>query len=119
MTKVKFVYGNSHKQEVGATSNKHRWKLYIRCPAIPIEKLLQKVQIDLHPTFNPPRFDLTKAPFEFERLGGGVFEIGIKLFFKPALIRQEVELSHMLSFQQDVTESAITVKLPTAALQAL
>ena len=85
MTKVKLVYGNSHKAETSEASNKHRWQLYVRCPAFPIEKLLQKVQINLHPTFNPPQFDLTKAPFEFDRIGWGVFEIGLKLYFKPAL----------------------------------
>jgi transcription initiation factor IIF auxiliary subunit len=48
---------------------------YIRDPAGKPLDWIEKVVVDLHPTFNPPKVTLTKEPFEVNRIGWGTFQI--------------------------------------------
>ena len=113
--KIKLQVGNLHEAVQGAdedTQNKHRWTFFVRCQQIPVESLIQEVTVKLHPTFNPPEVKLTKAPFQFSRIGWGVFELGISIIIKPELgVGAPVKVTHFLSFSAPETSNTVTVKV--------
>lgn len=86
------------KQCVSCGNNQliFRWTLYLHFEGQedPKEasKYLQKVVVNLHPTFNPPTLVFTKPPFEVTRTGWGVFEITMTLYFQPHTQKKPIDI---------------------------
>jgi hypothetical protein len=59
------------------------------------------------------------APFELQRIGWGVFEIGVKVFFIPGLNTPPVEDNIMLSFQRADNFKVTTWKFDLRLIQQL
>ena len=70
-----------------------------------------KVKFILHPTFNPPQVIVDKAPFIFQRIGWGVFEIPIEVTFKDEFNLPTLKLSHYLSFDVEGEKKVHILKL--------
>jgi len=60
---------------------------------------IKDIKFELHPTFNPPSVTRKYAPFSIQRIGWGVFNIGITIKWQPWLKIGRTRLNHMLSFQ--------------------
>jgi len=104
------LIGNGHTKVTnalpagGSTTlmNEHQWVAYVktaRGSEYTASQLISKVVFELHPTFPSPTVTVMKAPFEVKRLGWGVFNIPIKVYWKPWLKRKSPEtFEHYLSF---------------------
>lgn len=55
--------------------------------------------MNLHPTFNPPTLVFKKPPFEVTRVGWGVFEITMTLYFQPHTQKKPIDIEWFLSFR--------------------
>jgi hypothetical protein len=51
-----------------------------------IENVIEWVQFELHPTFQPSIIKVSKPPYEITRTGWGIFEIGIKVNNIPSIM---------------------------------
>jgi transcription initiation factor IIF auxiliary subunit len=94
------------------SENIHQWTLFIEPEGFE-NQIIEKVVVDLHPTFRPAQLTLTSAPFEVKRLGWGVFDIKIIIRFKQECNLGELEINHFLSFEGNgnFTEHEIDYKL--------
>jgi len=88
-------------------------------PEQALDRVVEKVEFRLHPTFQPSKITVRKAPFELQRIGWGVFEIGIKVHFLPALNLPVVEDEVMLSFNRRDTFKTVSWKFDLRLLQQL
>eukprot|EP00455_Lapot_gusevi_P048667 TRINITY_DN6765_c0_g2_i6.p1 TRINITY_DN6765_c0_g2~~TRINITY_DN6765_c0_g2_i6.p1 ORF type:complete len:564 (-),score=181.36 TRINITY_DN6765_c0_g2_i6:76-1767(-) len=101
--------GNTHElvpPQYGEDSeSSHKWELFVSESA---EKsmgdecgaYIEKVEVDLHPTFRPSRIVLTQAPFVLSRVGWGTFDIQVAIHFKPEFnVPEPLQLTHSLSFR--------------------
>lgn len=99
--RIRVLVGNLHDYVGEAPGgNKHRWTFFVRPEddTVSLAPLIDRVIVFLHPTFSPSRIELTTPPYSFTRLGWGVFEIRVRIVFRPALRKPPAEVSHMLSF---------------------
>lgn len=123
LIKKKIVYGNSHSYvtEHGVSSNfsnNHLWKVFLKLDGDePALKLIRKVTFMLHPTFRQRQIDVYQEPFEVERIGWGIFEIPIIVYFKKGLNLQPLELSHFLSFSNNGKFHTSTVEIDKQLLE--
>ena len=110
----RLLIGNRHKlvEEAGQSTNKHDWTFFLAGKNFLVEKLVSSVDIELHPTFPNPKFKLAKAPFQFSRIGWGVFDIGVTVHFKEEFGLAPIKTSHYLSFSQPLTQRDLKVKVP-------
>jgi len=118
---IQLKVGNEHVN-INGKNNSHLWTLYIRDLDNVIEgesilPLIQKVEVQLHPTFRPSKLTLGKAPFEVQRAGWGIFSIEIKVFFKPQLKIPPIETSHLLNFTRNDTFKVHKVKADLRLLE--
>lgn len=67
--------------------------------------IIKKVVFKLHPTFCPNTISCKQAPFQLNRIGWGVFNVGIEIEFKDYLGLDKLEVDHFLSFSRDITYS--------------
>lgn len=99
--RIRVLIGNLH-EFVGEApgNNKHRWTFFVRAEddTINLAPLIERVVVFLHPTFMPSRIELTVPPYSFTRIGWGIFELRVRIVFRPALKKEPAEVSHMLSF---------------------
>lgn len=110
-TTITFLYGNTHKKIQTSEYNTHEWVLFIRLENENIEKYIEKIQISLHPTFYSPEITLIHAPFEIKRLGWGVFDIPIKIYWKEWVKQQPFETTHFLSFNGEGEKKTFKLKI--------
>ena len=76
-----------------------------------ISEFVEKVVVSLHPTFHNPVVTFTKPPFEITRIGWGVFEIPVKIFWKKWTGLGITEHSHYLRFEENGDQSRCKVKI--------
>ena len=97
----KLIVGNDCKAARGREKDWKEWTLYLHMQedGEPVEKYLEKVIVKLHPTFRPPVLEFKKPPFEVTRVGWGVFEIGITLYFKDYTKKLPMDITWYLSFR--------------------
>jgi len=81
----------------GAKST-HKWKMYVR--SADAEKDIEKVEFQIHPTFQPNKIMVSAAPFEVERTGWGTFTVVVKVYFQPALNKPMCQFNHDLVFEE-------------------
>jgi len=98
------VIGNEHvkMEQKGSKENVHKWTFYVRDLDDVNGKLtdyVERIVVDLHPTFTPNKVELKEEPFQFSRLGWGTFELGVHIFFKPGTKKGTADFNHYLSFQ--------------------
>jgi len=82
----KLIVGNDcENANKDKNKNKETWKLWTFYVLMEddenIEQFIEKIVVDLHPTFNPPRLEFKKPPFEIKRSGWGTFEIKFTVYF--------------------------------------
>jgi len=98
----KLLIGNRHEMvEVESDYNHHKWTFFIDngdSENGDISEYVEKIVVNLHPTFNPPTLTLTTKPFQIARYGWGTFTIMAKIYFKDFLQKPPVSFSHYLSF---------------------
>jgi len=121
MAAISFKVGNEHKSVQNRGQNSHFWIVYVRDddPQRSFLRMVERVEIRLHPTFHPSKVILRKAPFEIHRLGWGIFEIGIKIHFFPQLNMDPFELTHMLQFDRRDSYKSMKVKTDLRLLDEL
>eukprot|EP00347_Sterkiella_histriomuscorum_P016628 403352460 len=121
--RIKFIYGNDHKpvqnpKKVGQDNyNANEWTTFVRL--VPnqglnsndsIKRYIQKVRFGLHPTFGVTEIDVKSAPFQMTRIGWGVFNIPIEIFFRRDTGKKEtIKLDHYLSFQGQGSSRIFTI----------
>ena len=113
LIKIFLEYGNTHSSIETDHQNKHKWVFFIRTnnEEYPLKDLVDKVTIELHPSFNRSLVQL-KHPFKFAARGWGVFEIPITVVWKEWTKLPPTNLSHMLSFDGDGKSYKSCVKIP-------
>jgi len=111
------VIGNEHtllseadaKESVSlpGTKNVHKWKMFVRGPDV--DSIVEKVEFELHPTFDPPKVEVSSSPFELEREGWGIFVVGVKVHYKPGLNKPASEFQHQLNFAASLTSNEFNI----------
>lgn len=100
----KLIVGNTHEDVVNPTDNYiHKWKFYVKFEdnSVDIGSIIDKVIVELHPTFPDPIIEISKAPFEIEKKGWGVFVIKATIYFKANQHKPDMTVDHYLSFDND------------------
>jgi len=93
----KLIVGNDCKDEGEGWKT---WTFYILMEDDEnIEDFIEKLEVNLHPTFNPPKLTYRKPPFEIQRTGWGTFEINFTVYFTELTKKRPVDLSWYLSFR--------------------
>jgi len=93
------VIGNSH-QKIKNEEGGHKWVLFIEGENESICPFIEKVDIKLHDTFSPNFFTLTRQPFRMTRIGWGIFNIKICIYFtKECNARNTLDVEYKLSFE--------------------
>jgi len=64
-----------------------------------IGEFVEKIEVNLHPTFQPSKLTFLKPPFEIVRTGWGTFEINFTVYFTEQTKKRPVDLSWYLSFK--------------------
>ena len=67
------------------------------------------MEFKLHPTFNPSKVTVNKAPLQIKRWGWGIFEIKIIIFWKKWMEKEPTTYNHMLSFEANGKRSAFLI----------
>ena len=93
--------------------------------ALLLQKFIEKVEVELHPTFSPRRVTLSKPPYSLTRYGTpvlklqtiswfvaaptgwGTFAIGVRVHFRAEAggRRDPLSVVHNLNFKQPVTST--------------
>jgi len=97
----KIYVGNRHEFIQTDTDNHHKWTFFVDnadSENEDISEYVEKIVINLHPTFHPSTITLTKKPYQVARYGWGTFTILAKIYFKDFLKKPPVSFSHYLSF---------------------
>lgn len=118
--------GNLHERK----GDDHHWTFFISRSAdvtkesCMLSDFVDKVVVDLHPTFDPPQVVIPgSSPILLKRSGWGTFAINATIHFKAEVTsRPPLQLTHNLQFAQalSTTEVAIPaarVPLPPASVQ--
>ncbi|KAJ3366413.1 hypothetical protein GGF32_005415 [Allomyces javanicus] len=87
---VRFAIGNRHmyviENMLANRSNVHLWTFYVHADPPHLDAvLIDRVVVHLHPTFRPASVTLTAPPFELKRLGWGIFNIAVEIYWKPSI----------------------------------
>jgi len=74
----------------------HKWTCYVRGPANEdLSYFIRKVVFQLHSSFEKPKRDISRNPFEVVEYGWGEFEIRIRIYFQDQQ-EKSIELFHHL-----------------------
>ncbi|KAL6046364.1 Lana protein [Balamuthia mandrillaris] len=116
--KKKLIIGNTHQLLENAGYNKHKWKFFIKVlgmdeqlgPAtqMPTGLYIDKVEVFLHPSFQPATVVLNSDPFEFTRIGWSTFTIRGNVHFRQNAHRP-IGFEHLLSFEKNGTHKAYCI----------
>ena len=79
--------------------------------------MIDKVNFTLHETFGDPNISKKSAPFDFQCVGWGIFEIPIKITWKRWLKMPPTEMTHMLSFEGNGSHKSFVIKVDKKLLQ--
>jgi serine/threonine protein kinase/GTPase SAR1 family protein len=100
-------YGSPEVMKKISGNNKHTWKVFVRSASdsgaqhrAPLDMTIKSVRFDLHSDFTPPSVTKYKEPFEVQRTGWGMFEVGITITYHNGKVQ---ELSHYLNFDKPMT----------------
>ncbi|KAL7745960.1 hypothetical protein RI367_008549 [Sorochytrium milnesiophthora] len=85
--------GNTHtyvfEHMLTRKPNVHLWTFFVHMEdAEEEQRLIDRVVVNLHPTFDPRSVTLTQPPFEVRRLGWGYFLINVQIFWKAEFAAQ-------------------------------
>jgi len=97
----KLVVGNTHMDVVNPTDNNvHQWTFSVKFedPSVDIGSIIDRIIVQLHPTFPNPTIELTQPPFETTQKGWGLFNITAIIHFKADQNKLELPVTHYLSF---------------------
>ena len=85
-----------------------------------IQKYVEKVKFDLHPSFGVTELSVKSVPYEMKRVGWGTFEIPVTIYFRRDTGRREpLKLEHMLSFEGKGKYQTISVSFDKDKLAQL
>ncbi len=108
---VNFLFGNTHKNISTSDSNTHEWTFFLKIENGNTQDYIEKIVVTLHPTFPKPIIKLEEEPFEFTRIGWGVFDIPSRIYWKKWTGLEPSEITHFLSFQQNGSQNKFGVKI--------
>ena len=74
-------------------------------------KFIKSVTYHLHPTFKPSVIKVAEAPFILSRIGWGYFEVHMEIVFKKWTGLPQLELDHMLCFENEGKQSGFVIEL--------
>jgi len=74
-----------------------------------LEKVVEHVDFDLHPTFDPPTIRVSKPPYSISRLGWGTFEVRIRITWKCELGLSPSIFTHLLRFSHPETSKIVSL----------
>jgi len=100
----KLIVGNTHEDVVNPTDiHNHQWKFYVKFEdnSVDIGSIIDEIIVELHPTFPDPIITISKAPFEIEKKGWGVFNIKATIHFKDNQHKPDMIVDHFLSFDDN------------------
>jgi len=101
--------GNLHELAPGTDHNKHKWTMFVRAAnGTSLDQVVEYVDFELHPTFDPPTIRVTKPPYSIRRLGWGTFEVTVRITWKTQLGIPPSTFTHMLRFSQPETSKVVT-----------
>ena len=101
--------GNMHELDGKEEDNKHIWTMFVSNDKdkLNVTDTIESVIYDLHPTFRPSQVTVKDAPFLLVRRGWGYFDVGVTIKFKKETNREDIQCSHGLDFNHDVTMTHI------------
>ena len=116
--------------------HRHEWEFYVRLvgsnssrtvareeeeeeeeeerDVVEVDRFIESVTIQLHPTFSPSTVTLTESPFQVRRVGWGTFGISAEIKFKPQWHRSPLSVFWMLQFDQDDSRIAVLMEFETS-----
>jgi len=80
----KLIVGNdceTHKKTKDQEWKKWTFYVIMEDEADNIGEFVEKIEVNLHPTFQPSKLTFLKPPFEIVRTGWGTFEINFTVYF--------------------------------------
>jgi len=97
--KKKIYIGNLHELVDARGGNWHKWTFFLQSAGgDDLDSYVEKVVVNLHPTFHPKIVTMTKEPYTFSRIGWGVFVLHITIHYHPFLKKEREDFHHMLSW---------------------
>jgi len=103
---IEVIQGHKRVASNDEDGNQHEWSLRLREGA---QQIVQEVLWRLHPTFRKPDVKVKGPTFQIDRIGWGVFEVGIMVKLQPHILGGKVlEGSHMLTFEREGDRAAVT-----------
>jgi len=79
--------------------NCHKWTFFLQSASgDDLSQFVEKVVVNLHPTFHPKKVTLTEEPYMFSRIGWGVFLLHITVHYHDYLQKEKEDFHHMLSW---------------------
>eukprot|EP00995_Heteronema_vittatum_P001195 NODE_1168_length_1048_cov_242.856857_g804_i0.p1 GENE.NODE_1168_length_1048_cov_242.856857_g804_i0~~NODE_1168_length_1048_cov_242.856857_g804_i0.p1 ORF type:complete len:262 (-),score=74.04 NODE_1168_length_1048_cov_242.856857_g804_i0:89-874(-) len=107
----RFVYGSVavwRGARKGDDQRTHKWTAYVRGPNNEdISYFVQKVQFELHPSFEDQVKTVEKPPYEISENGWGEFEMKIRVFFGEPCAEGPVQVTHYLKLYSNSQASLL------------
>jgi len=69
--------------------------------ALQLSTVLERLVLDIHPSFKRPQVEYTHPPYEFSASGWGSFPVRFQLRFRPPWDDSSIEWMHQLNFDPD------------------
>jgi transcription initiation factor IIF auxiliary subunit len=117
---LEVVVGN-RAEPIPGDINRCKWTLYVMLPGrrSQISQLIDHVDYELHPTFNPRTVSCHAPRFELSRIGWGTFPITCTIHWKAALRVHPSVLTHELTFNEGGAMTASVLAVRSCLLERL
>jgi transcription initiation factor IIF auxiliary subunit len=80
------------------------------------DRLFEKVEFLLHPSFKKPLITKIRAPYEIVKNGWGLFVIKVTITWKSQLKMEPTKLEHMLVFEKEGSKSVFSIMVKKSLL---
>jgi len=100
----------------GNQGNTHKWTLFVSLPGLqhhPLQRLIKRVEYELHPTFQPNVIVRYGPDFEFAAYGWGPFVVHCTIYWHLQTL-PPTKVDHMLHFVPQGARTSIEVDLDTS-----
>ncbi len=110
MASIPVIVGNRAERY---SEGYYKWTMYVRNKGSrkdeDLASFIKDVTYHLHPTFFPSKVTVSEPPYELERKGWGVFEVGVVIALRNGNV---FKLKHLLSFSTDEFPNENVHRLP-------
>eukprot|EP01125_Pyxidicula_operculata_P023200 TRINITY_DN989_c3_g1_i4.p1 TRINITY_DN989_c3_g1~~TRINITY_DN989_c3_g1_i4.p1 ORF type:complete len:1653 (+),score=390.20 TRINITY_DN989_c3_g1_i4:723-4961(+) len=107
--KINLCFGNKAKLEKKDAKGYtfYNWTFYVKTSDGKTPNYIEKVFVQLHPTFFPNELWVKSDPFEISRLGWGTFTISFRVYFHASLDTKPLQREWELNFDEEESEKRI------------